>query len=398
MKYVLIVLDGMGDRGRYTPLESAKTPNMDLLVKQGKCGLLDIGYTKDVNSDRGYLTLLSSFSKEDYPGRGYLEALGVDLHPKQDDICIRGNFATLDKKGNLIDRRANRDETGLDYFCELIDEMEIDGIKFTVRKSAGHRVVILMEGNGLSDNINGNDPFKINVALPQVKAKDSHARFTASVLNKFVSRTHKILEKQEINRKRKFPANIVLIRNVGRKKDVDSFKMRFGLTGCCIAGIPIAKGVARYLGMDVMEVKGATGYPDTNLNGKINAVKRALKNHDLVFLHINGTDILSHEAKREEKKRFIEKIDAEIGKLMKSANMKKTVFIVTCDHRTNSLSSFTHYRHTDDPVPILVSGDNIKPDKIEKFSEHLCENGSLKLKGNDLIPELKFLSGRPKAL
>ncbi|UCD07670.1 MAG: 2,3-bisphosphoglycerate-independent phosphoglycerate mutase [Candidatus Aenigmatarchaeota archaeon] len=382
MKFILIVLDGAGDLGRQTPLSLAKKPNIDSLAKEGKCGLLDIGYGKTVNSDFGYLNILGCYSKEGYPGRGYLEALGIGLKPGPGDICIRGNFATLASNGNLLDRRAGRDETGLEYFCEALDGMEIDGVRFTVRKSAGHRVVIVLGGKKLSDKIIPNDPLKIGAPLQQVGAKESQAKFTASVLNKFSSRAHKILSKEPDNKKRRLPANIILIRNIGRKKDVEGFQERFKLKGCCVAGIPIARGVARFLGMDVIEVEGANGMPDTNLDGKFEAVKNALKKYDFVFLHINGADILSHDAKPLEKKNFIEKVDRGVGKLKDS---KDTIFIITCDHRTASDPKFKKYRHTPDPVPILISGNGIKPNRVERFDENSCRYG-LKLEKNELVP------------
>jgi len=390
MKFLLIVLDGAGDLGKQTPLSLANKPNMDSLAKEGKCGLLDIGYGKTVNSDFGYLNILGCYSKEDYPGRGYLEALGVGLKPGPGDLCIRGNFATLASNGNILDRRAGRDEKGLEYFCEVLDGIEIDGVRFTVRKSAGHRVVIVLQGKNLSDKIVPNDPLKTGVPLPQIGTREASGKFTASVLNKFSARVHKTLSREAENKKRKLPANIILIRNIGKKKDVESFRERFRLKGCCIAGIPIARGVARFLGMDVLEIRGANGMPDTNLDGKFEAVAKALKKYDFVFLHINGTDILSHDAKPVEKQRFIEKIDKDIGKLV---GLKDVVFIITCDHRTASTPGFRGYRHTTDPVPFLISGNGIKPNSVMRFDENSCRPG-LKLERNELIPYVLRVIGR----
>jgi 2,3-bisphosphoglycerate-independent phosphoglycerate mutase len=383
-KFFLIVLDGGADTGKQTPLSLAKKPNIDSLAKNGTCGLLDIGYGKTVNSDFGYLNILGCYSKEDYPGRGYLEALGVGLNPEPGDLCIRGNFATLAPNGNILDRRAGRDETGLEYFCEVLDGMEIDGVRFTVRKSAGHRVVIVLEGRDLSDRIVPNDPLKTGVPLPQVLSRDMDrkGKFTASILNKFSSRVFKTLSKEPENRKRRMPANVILIRNVGKKRETRSFQERFHLKACCIAGIPIAKGVARFLGMDLIGVEGANGMPDTNLEGKFRAVADSLNKYDFVFLHINGTDILSHDAKPLEKQGFIERIDREIGEL---PGRKGTVFIITCDHRTASAPGFRGYRHTPDPVPFLISGNGVKPGRLERFDESSCSKG-MRLDRNGLLP------------
>lgn len=382
MKFLLTVLDGGGDVGKETPLSLAKKPNIDSLAEKGKCGLLDIVYGKTVNSDFGYMNLLGCYSREEYPGRGYLEALGIGLDPNPKDICIRGNFATLDSEGNVIDRRAGRDEKGLDRFCDILDGMEIDGVRFIVRKSAGHRVVIVMKGKRLSDRVIPNDPLKTGVPLPQVKARGSEGKFTASVLNKFSTKAHSILLKEPENKRRKLPANVIMIRNVGKKKKVKSFYKRFKLSGCCIAGVPIAKGVARFVGMDVAEVEGANGMPDTNLEGKFKKLEDCLEEYDFVFLHINGTDILSHDAKPKDKRKMIEKIDKLMEGLKEFEDM---VFMVTCDHRTASDPKFKGYRHTTDPVPFLISGYGIKPNDVKRFDEASCRHG-IKLERNELIP------------
>ncbi len=394
MKYLLVVLDGAGDRGDNTPLQVAHKPNIDSLSAAGKNGLLDLGYKKNVNSDVGFLTLLSCYSKDDYPGRGYIEALGVNILPGKKDLCIRGNFATLDSRGNVKDRRAGRDETGLRGLAEKLDGMEIDGVGFTVIKSTGHRVIIIASGPGLSDRVRPNDPMKTGVPLSQVTARNPQARFTASVLNRFVYRANRILSREPVNRRRELPANTILFRNLGMKRETKGFEEMFGLRGCCVAGVNVAKGVARFLGMDVIEVKGATGMPDTNLASKREATVKALKKYDFIFLHINGTDILAHDRNRSGKAEFIEKIDKEIGKLLEGINLEETCIVVTCDHRTVSLplSEYKGYEHTRDPVPIVISGDGIKPDEVKAFNEYSVKRGSLKMSGTELVPLLLMLT------
>ncbi len=387
-KILLVVLDGLGDIGKDTPLETAAKPNIDKLASAGKIGLLDFEYKKKVDSDLGYLRLLSCFSEKEYPGRGYLEALGAGLKPGKDDICIRANFATVDREGKLLDRRAGRDEYGLDKLAKKLDGIEINGIEFSVKKTSGHRLVILMSGKGLSIDVNPNDPYKTGVSVKQISFKKQSGKFTASVLNKFLYRSNKILSGDYINKKRKLPANTILIRNFGRRVDVKSFRNRYGLKACCIAGIAITKGVSRFLGINIIDVKGATGLPDTNLKRKFDAAKLAIKKYDLVFLHINGTDILSHDGKREEKARFIEKIDGELGYFLRRVNLNNVIVCLTSDHRTCSLPNYKHYQHIPDPVPIIVSGGGLESDGIRKFDEESVKGGSLRLRGNQLIPYL----------
>jgi 2,3-bisphosphoglycerate-independent phosphoglycerate mutase len=382
MKMLLVVLDGAGDIGAQTPFSLAKKPNMDSLAKQGRLGLLDIGYKKDVDSDIGYLNLLGCYSKQDYPGRGYLEALGLGLDPGPKDMCIRANFATLDSRGMLADRRAGRDEIGLEELAERLDGMEIDGVKFLCKKSSGHRLVIVLTGQGLSDKIVPNDPKRVGVAVPQVTAKVQEAKFTSSVLNKFLYKASRLLSQDPVNKGRKVPANTILIRNAGHPRKVPSFEARFRMKGCCVAGIAIAKGVAAFLGIDIIEVKGATGLPDTNLEGKARAAEQALNKYDFVFLHINGTDILSHDRKPDQKRLFIEKIDRLV--LSKFTGLKDAMVAVTCDHRTASSPERKGYEHIPDPVPFFVSGGKVKAEG-RPYSEQECEKSRLRLEGNNLM-------------
>ncbi|MEM5797938.1 MAG: phosphoglycerate mutase [Candidatus Aenigmatarchaeota archaeon] len=381
MPILMLVMDGLADAGWPTPLALAKKPNIDRLAYHGIVGTLDIGYRGYVNSDFGYLNLLGCYSEKTYPGRGYLEALGVGFKPSKDDICIRANWATLDKSGNILDRRAGRETYGLEQLAEKLNGMIIDKIKFTIIPSAGHRLVIIMSGKGLSEYIQPNDPLKIGVPVPEIRAKKQSAKATASILNKFLRKAHEILKKDVINKKRRWPANAILIRNVGRKKETSSFRQKWGLKGCCIAGIPIAKGVATWLGLDVIDVKGATGMPDTNLEAKFDATKNALKRYDFVWLHINATDILSHDSRPELKKRFIEKVDGYIGSLD-----IECLFCLTCDHGTASSPDFKAYRHLSSPVPWLIS-NHVKPDGINTFDERAALQGQ-RLKGNELMEKI----------
>ncbi len=307
----------------------------------------------------------------------------------ENDVCIRGNFATLAENGNILDRRAGRDETGLEELTERLDGMEIDGVHFSLRKSAGHRVVIVLKALDdkvkLSDQVISNDPEKTGVPVMQIKSRISEGKLTASVLNKFVSKTNKMLSQERVNKERKLPANVLLLRGFGRKKTIETFQKKYGMSSCCIAGIPIVKGVASFLGMDIITVHGATGYPNTNLDGKFRETSESLQKYDFVWLHVNGTDILSHDKKREEKAKFIEKIDKKLGEILKNIEVKELVVIITSDHRTASDPSYPYYRHTKDPNPILISGKGIKPDRIEKFDERSCAGGFF-IKGNGLLP------------
>ncbi|MEK6972790.1 MAG: 2,3-bisphosphoglycerate-independent phosphoglycerate mutase [archaeon] len=390
-KILLVILDGVGDRpspvlGNKTPLEAAKTPNMDILAKNSACGLMNsVGKGVIPESDNAHLSIFGYPLDKYYTGRGPLEAAGLEMKMKPEDVAFRVNFATVDSSGLITDRRAGRIKS-VKLFVEKLNGIEIDGIRFILKAGTSHRACLIMRGKGLCSNISSNDPHKTAVKPFEIKAenKDKEAIFTATILNKFLIMASKILDESSLNKKRekegKPKANYLLLRGAGTYKKIPSFKERYGLRACCIAGGGLYKGVAKSVGMKVLNVKGATGTLETDLGAKINAAIKALKKYDFVFAHIKGADILGHDGKCIEKKKFIEKIDNSFKKII---NLKNTVIAITGDHSTPC----TLKDHSADPTPLLIFG-GIK-DKVNHFSERDCLNGSIgMILGLDLMPKL----------
>ncbi len=397
MKYLMIICDGMPDEGEATPLSQAYHPALDFLAVNGKTGTIDLKY-QEVDSDIGFLKLLGCF--EDYPGRGYLEALAAGIECDENDVFIRANFSTLGGDNLLKDRRAGRDETDLDEFAKKIDGIEIDNIRFVVKRTLGHRMVIVMkslDGKRLSDQIIGNDSKAVGVHVKQIKAKKPNAKRTATALNKFVYKTNKILSALEANKKREFPANFILIRNAGHKTETPSFQQRYGMNACCIAAHPVMEGVAKFLGMDFVKPEGANGMENTNLNSKLVSTLEMIKKYGFVLLHVNGFDQMSHDRNPERKKRFIEKFDASIvKKLLEKTDLNDIVVIVTSDHASASSPAYKGYEHLKDPVPVVVCGDGIKSDGSKRFDEINVEKGSLKIINTGLLETVFRLASQSK--
>jgi 2,3-bisphosphoglycerate-independent phosphoglycerate mutase len=283
------------------------------------------------------------------------------------------NFATVDENLNIIDRRAGRiDKT--ESLSKSLSDKKIEGVKFFVKSSHGHRAVLIMSGKNLSSKISANDPNKTGIPPLKVLPQDESekAKFTAKVLNEFLGWSHQKLKSHELNKERAnkglFPANYLLMRGAGEMEKVPSFKKMYGLKAVCIAGGDLYKGVARILGMDEISVKGATGLSNTNLEGKILAAKKALKKYDFVFLHIKAADTFAHDGDYLGKKNFIEKIDKELKILLE---LKDTLIIVTSDHST----CCNLKEHCKEPIPILIYGNGV--DEISQFSEKECKNGKL---------------------
>ncbi len=396
MKYLMIICDGMPDEGGKTPLSQAYHPGLDFLAVNGKTGTIDLKY-EIVDSDIGFLKLLGCY--EDYPGRGYLEALAAGIECDENDVFIRANFATLGGDNLLKDRRAGRDETGLDELAKKINGIEVDGIRFVVKRTLGHRMVVVMkslDGKRLSDQIIGNDTKAVGVHVKQIKAKKPNAKRTASALNKFVYKTNKMLSAQGVNEKRKVRANFIIIRNAGHKTETPSFKQRYRLSACCVAAHPVMEGVAKFLGMDFIKPEGANGLENTNLDSKLASTMEMMKTHDFVLLHVNGFDQMSHDRDPERKKRFIEKFDASVvKKILEKINLNETVVIVTSDHASASSPGYKGYEHLKNPVPVVVCGDGVRADGSKKFDETNAEKGSLKIKETDLLKTVFRLASQP---
>jgi 2,3-bisphosphoglycerate-independent phosphoglycerate mutase len=375
-KIILIVIDGLGDDSipqlkNKTPLEAAKTPNLDFFAKNGICGLVLpwIEKGKLPTSEDTHLAIFGYDPKKSNPGRGVLEVLGIGEKIKKDDVCFRGNFATVDENLIIIDRRAGR----IEKTQPLIETLnKIEKGKLIIKRAFGHRVGVILRGKGFSEKVSSNDPKKVGVKVLKIEALDKRAKKTAEFLNSFLDRAHQILENHPENIKRKneglLPANYLLLRGAGKLKKVEKFLKKYKIKAGFVAGGTLYKGIGRFLGMEEIKVKGATGLVSTNLKGKFLAARKNIKNFDFIFLHIKAVDNLAEDGNFLGKKEFIEKIDKEIKIL---SGLKDTLIVVTGDHSTSSLQK----SHSKNPVPVLIypfEGENIK-----KFSEKECKKGRL---------------------
>ena len=394
-KILFIILDGLGDKpikefGNKTPLEKAKTPNLDYLVQNGICGLISPVFFGDFPTSKdAHLSLFGYDLKKWSIGRGVFEALGIDMKLKKGDIALRGNFATIDKEFVIIDRRAGRISEP-DSLIKRLNGIIIDRVKFFLKKSVSHRFALILRGKNLSEKISDGDFHKSKIRAPEIKPidKTKSAEFTASILNKFLIKTSEILKEHPLNKERGekgfLPANYLLVREAGKLKEIPSFKKKWQRKSCCIAGGGLYKGIAKVLKMDLIKVKGATGRADTDISGKLKAAKKAFKKYNFCYLHIKATDNFSHDGDFLGKKKFIEKFDSFLPILF---DLKNTIIVITADHCTPCKVR----EHTKDPVPVLVYGNG--KNGVQKFCEKNCKYGKLKLiKSIDFLKRLRVLA------
>ena len=395
MKILLIIIDGLSDRPisqlkNKTPLGAAKTPNLDFLAKNGICGQIKpfLYHTAIPTSEDTHFALFGYDVGIYRIRRGVLTVMGTGMKMRPGDVALRGNFGTVNAKLNMIDRRAGRISKTEPLVKEL-NGLVIDGVKFLIKKAAEYRVGIILRGENLSSKISDGDTHygKLGKKIQKIVPLDKSfkANRTAKVLNKFIDKAHQILKNHPLNKKRKKsglpPANYLLVRGASSfLKRIPSFKEKYGLKACCIAGKPLYKQIGEILGMDLINVKGATGLSNTNLKGKIQAVKNALKNYNFIFLHIKAADSLAEDGNFFGKKEFIEKIDKSIKSLLK---LKNVLIVVTADHSTCSELK----RHCSELIPLLIYGDG--KNGVQKFSEMDCQKGELgKIKQINLMKEI----------
>jgi 2,3-bisphosphoglycerate-independent phosphoglycerate mutase len=394
-KAIVLICDGLGDRPSIdgkTPLQAAETPNIDHISEAGINGLIDVISPGIVpGSDTAHLALFGYDPYTYYPGRGVFEALGADMELHKGEVAFRANFATVDEQMRVIDRRAGR--KGSQELAEALNGLEIDGITIALRNTTQHRCAVVMNGKHLSKFVSDVDTHVAESTVQECKPlkEGEDARETAAVVNKFVRLSYEILNDHPVNEERRrrgeLPANILLLRGAGSYEHVVPIKERFGFNAACVAGASLYKGVAKYLGMDIIPVEGATGMADTNLHNKAEATLQSLETHDFVFVHVKDTDNEGHDGNFDGKKNFISRVDKELVARLKDAD---AYIALTGDHST----PVPLKRHSSDPVPVVICGEGVRKDNVTHFDEFSVASGGLhRIRGIDLMPMLADYMG-----
>ena len=398
-KAIVLIYDGLGDRpiaslGGLTPLEYAKTPNFDKLATEAQCGLMHtLGRGLRPGSDTSHLAIFGYEPAKYYPGRGPIEVAGLGLKMQDGDVALRGNFGTVDDNMVIQDRRAGRIRV-VEPLTKAIDGLQIDDVTLVVKPGTAHRGGVVMRGPGLSSAVTDADPHEVGQAVWEVKPTDdsTEAKRTAKLLNKFVAKTHEILAELEFNKERQsrgeLPGNCLLLRGAGQYRSFPSFKERFGFTSCCVAGGGLYKGIGAFLGMDIIEVPGATALPDSDVKAKFKTALKQLDSHDFVFIHVKAADSLGEDGDPQGKAEFIAKCDKAMG--LFEDLPKDGLLAVTADHSTPCELK----QHSADPVPVMFYGDGVRTDDVTAFGERACAKGGLgHIEGKDIMPQIQNLMG-----
>lgn len=396
---LLIILDGLGDRPNpelngMTPLESAKTPNLDYLASSGMCGnVYPIAPGIRVGTDVGHLHIFGYDSNKVYSGRGPLEAYSAGIKLMEGDVAFRGNFATIDKEYTVIDRRAGRIRKGTKELAEAINGLILsDGTQVLVKELTEHRVAIVFRGNELSDKTTCTDPGTAEegakLIIPSPLDNTISAEKTAKNLWEFTKRSYEILKEHPINKQRHAKglniANTVIVRGAGQENYIPTIKELYNIKAACVAGDITVGGIAKLVGMDYFSDESFTGSFDTNLIGKVDLATKLLNesNYDWVVMHIKATDLAGHDNLPIEKKDMIEKVDRAIGMVLKKIDLNKCYITVTADHSTPCEAR----DHTGDGVPTIIAGGDVRKDSVKFAGESQFTSGSLNnLTANDIF-------------
>ncbi len=394
---LMMIYDGIGDRpvkelDNRTPLEAAKTPNLDSMAKRGINGIMDT-ITPGIipGSDTGHLALLGYDPFEVYTGRGPFEAAGIGIKVKPGEIAFRCNFSTIEN-GLITDRRAGRIKEGTKELSDAINEIDIR-IDFVFEEGVEHRGVLIFKGDGLGSNVSDVDPHKEEVPYLKSKPlsdKEDDAR-TAEILNEFTQKSMEILSEHPVNKLRvemgEKPANIVLARGSGTVPHIKSLPERTGMKCAAIAGIPLVRGVCLMAGMDIIEVEGATGGMDTDIEAIHRRAKDAIQEYDFVLINIKGCDLSGHDGLAHEKVEFIERLDSALELF---DDMDQEYIAFTGDHST----PVPVKDHSGDPLPLTIVGPQVRVDEVKSYDERSCVIGGLsRVRGQDLVNILMDLSG-----
>ena len=381
MKYIIVLGDGMADEpiaalGGKTPLDYAKTPNMDRMAREGSCGMLrTVPDGFEAGSDIANMAVLGYAPEKYYTGRGPLEALsmGIDLVP--DDVAYRCNLVTVED-GIMADFSSGHiaSAEGAELFASL--QPEIPDV--VVRAGVSYRnLLVVRKGNGAASTP-PHDIVGQRIAPYLPKGSD------AELLLKCMEKSRRVFSDHWVNRARiaagKHPATQIWPWSGGHKPEFPLFEEKYKKKGGIISAVDLLNGIARCAGMDAIKVPGATGYLDTDYAAKARYTLDAIKRLDFVYLHIEAPDEAGHLGSIEEKVKAIEKVDEVVGTILDGFD---GVLAVLPDHPTPIRAK----THTRDPVPFVVRGKG--KDGTTEYSEKSARSGGLGMK--NAVDFLDFL-------
>lgn len=378
-KIVLAVMDGLGGLPREdgkTELEAARTPQLDDLARRSECGLLDaVGPGISPGSGPGHLALFGYDPVRYEVGRGVLSALGLGFELGKNDLAVRVNFCTVDSDGKVVDRRAGRIATERNKeLCEKLRSIRIPGVEIFILTEAEHRACVIFRGAGLEEGVADTDPQAEGKFPLAPVALRPEAKRASEVTAEFLRQAARILKDEH-------PANMLLMRGFAKFPTWPSLADLFKLKAAAIATYPAYRGMARLVGMTILD-------PGKTLADEVAVLEANLASYTYLFLHFKYTDKYGEDGNFDAKVHAIEEFDALLPKVL---NCKPDVIAITGDHSTPWLMK----KHSWHPSPVLIHSKYARWGFSRAFSERECATGSLgRLAAVHLMPLLLAHAGK----
>jgi 2,3-bisphosphoglycerate-independent phosphoglycerate mutase len=381
---VLFLGDGMADEpveslGHKTPLQAAKTPNMDTIARNGRSGtLLTLPEGYPTSSDVANMSVLGCDLAKEICGRGPLECASQGIRLGTTDVAFRVNFTTVDSQGILRDFSGGHiaQHDAVASIALLNKHLGSDTIRFY--PGVSYRNLLMLSGDCYTADVYCDKPDDHHgnpIAEHLPTAKTEAGAYTVATLSDLMSKASELLKGRE--------ANGIWPWSGGKPGAIHNICKKYGIRAAVISAVDVINGLGACMGMDVIKVKGATGYIDTNYEGKADAVLQALKDsYDFVYVHVESMDEVSHAQDLALKMKTIEDFDARlIGRVMQAAG-DKVAYAVLPDHPVPLSTG----KHTRTPVPVSVWQPGNTPDAVQTFDEIASPIGSLgHLKGSELM-------------
>jgi 2,3-bisphosphoglycerate-independent phosphoglycerate mutase len=396
MKYIVLLLDGVGDHpqeslGGRTPLQAAHKPNLDRLCALSRQGLMMPGVPElPIGSDVGNMAVLGYDPRQYYSGRAPFEAFNLGVTLKKGEVAFRCNLVNV-KDGIMDDYSAGHmnTEDGRELIKMLDKRLGSDKVRFV--GGTQYRHITIIKGAGY-ENAKCTPPHDISgKPIEEFLPKGTNGK----ELRQLMEDSRFLLEGHEVNRERrhdgKKTANMIWFWGQGKHVDMPSFDTRYKMKGSVISAVDLIKGLGRSLGLDSIEVPGATGWLDSNFKGKAEAGLKALKKKDFLFLHLEATDEAGHKGDAAAKVKALELIDEQVlGTLLKGLEGEDFRLYVTPDHATPTELK----THALEPVPFFVYDSTQPVEGGSAYTEaHAAATGRNVAQGWDIMPE--FLQRAP---
>ena len=399
-KTVIFLGDGMADEavvelGGLTPLQKAETPGMDGIARDGVCGtLLTLPEGFPTSSEVANMSVLGCDLATEYSGRGPMEAAGRGLRLTPQDIAFRINLTTV-TDGVLKDYSGGHCAPAVAGELIALLNRRYGGPHIHFHTGVSYRNLLVLSGPDFSPQVRTEKPDdnqgeRLADHLPTARSPEGEK--TAAWLRELMTDTQAFLEDAPANRRLAADgrpmANGLWPWSGGRAGAMKTLREKYGISGAVISAVDVIVGLGRCLGMDVITVPGATGYIDTNYEGKADAAIRALETHDLVYVHVEAIDEVSHEQSLTNKLKAIEDFDRRVVQRVLNAVGPDVNACVLPDHPVPIALG----KHTRTPVPVAARIKGRAPDGVRSFDEISCLRGSLgRMTNGDLM---RLLFGR----